>query len=124
MGKGDGQETVPIRLVQWTPRRLVVDRRLRFPSDSNLAKPITFMSRATMPSDVDPVAPVAPQLPPDRANAIDAEVLLEGPPDVSRCNSVPDIGDDQVADDRRPAASSVYVSPVVSRMAGRLVTAS
>ena len=79
---------------------------------------MVFMSRAMVPSDVDAFAP---QLPPDLAN----EVLLEGPPYVSRSDSVPDIGDDQVAESgRRRAASSVYVSPVVSRMAGRLVTAS
>jgi len=83
---------------------------------------MAFMSRATVPSDVDAFAP---QLPPDRANTIDGRSSPEGPPDVSRFNSVPDIGDDQVAEPgRRRAASSVYVSPVVSRMAGRLVTAS
>jgi len=79
---------------------------------------MVFMSRGMVPSDVDAFAP---QLPPDLAN----EVLLEGPPYVSRSDSVPDIGDDQVAESgRRRAASSVYVSPVVSRMASRLVTAS
>jgi hypothetical protein len=35
---------------------------------------------ATMPSDVDAFAA---QPPPDLANAIDAEVLLEAPPDIS-----------------------------------------
>ena len=62
----------------------------RSPSSSvslgqGLPSPMAFMSRAMVPSDVDAFAP---QLPPDLAN----EVLLEGPPYVSRCNSVPDIG--------------------------------
>jgi hypothetical protein len=66
-----------IHLVQRTRRRLVVDRRLH-PLPSNNALQAHGEPRHGAPSDVDAFAR---QLPPDLANAIDTEVLLEDPPE-------------------------------------------